>query len=51
MLIDSKIADSPSNTTIFEPASGHGNFGIEILNHKFNKVVKEMQNEKISNRS
>lgn len=48
MLYDLKFFKSASFQTIFEPASGHGNFGIEILNYKFKKVIKEMKNDNVS---
>lgn len=43
-----KINKGKSNATILEPASGHGNFGIEILKYKLMKVIKEMKNDGVS---
>ncbi|MDE6477307.1 MAG: hypothetical protein K2L48_03915 [Mycoplasmoidaceae bacterium] len=48
MLYDLKFTRSKSCDTIFEPASGHGNFGIEILRYKLDRVIKEMKSDKIS---
>ncbi|MDR0340974.1 MAG: Eco57I restriction-modification methylase domain-containing protein [Mycoplasmataceae bacterium] len=36
-----------SNATILEPASGHGNFAVEIINYKFKKVISEMKKENL----
>jgi hypothetical protein len=36
-----------STATVFEPASGHGNFGIEILKCKIESVLSEMVQDNV----
>lgn len=51
MLYDLRFNHSNSYDTIFEPASGHGNFGIEILKYKLDRVLKEMKKDNVSESS
>ena len=47
MIKDIGISKDKSYATVLEPASGHGNFGVEILKFKIKKVLKEIKEDNI----
>ena len=43
MIKDIGISKDKSYATVLEPASGHGNFGVEILKFKIKRVLEEIK--------